>query len=527
MNYDAIVVGGGMAGLTSAAFLAKAGRSVLLFEKEKACGGLVNSFERDGFIFDGGIRATENSGVLFPMVKKLGLDIQYVRNKISLGIEDRVIHITTEEDVQAYQSLLEYLYPESKDEIIAITRQIKNIMQYMKVQYGIDNPVFLDVKEDRDYFIKAILPWMVKYILTVPKINQMQAPVVEFLQRYTQNQKLLDIISQHFFQQTPAYFALSYISLYLDYHYPLGGTGKLVEKMVAFIKAHGGTIRTETAITSIDPDNKQVTDSRGESHAYHQLIWAADQKALYRAINPENFADPQTKVAFIERRNLIADKVGNDSVYTLFLAVDLDPSYFSNIASEHFFYTPSRQGQSTAGPIPQGGNRQTIEDWLRKFFALTTYEISIPVLRDSSLAPAGKTGLVISVLFDYTLTKHIETQGWYDEFKAFCDALIISNLNSTIYPGLGEKILFQFSSTPVSMAKYAGTTDGAIVGWAFTNHPMPAESRLPKIMNAIKTPIPGILQAGQWTYSPAGLPTSLITGKLAADQVIKETGRRR
>ena len=194
MNYDAIVVGGGMAGLTSAASLAKAGRSVLLFEKEKACGGLVNSFERDGFIFDGGIRATENSGVLFPMVKKLGLDIQYVRNKISLGIEDRVIHITTEEDVQAYQSLLEYLYPESKDEIIAITLQIKNIMQYMKVQYGIDNPVFLDVKEDRDYFIKAILPWMVKYILTVPKINRMQAPVVEFLQRYTQNQKLLDII---------------------------------------------------------------------------------------------------------------------------------------------------------------------------------------------------------------------------------------------------------------------------------------------------------------------------------------------
>ncbi len=30
MNYDAIVVGGGIAGLTSAAFLSKAGRSVLL-----------------------------------------------------------------------------------------------------------------------------------------------------------------------------------------------------------------------------------------------------------------------------------------------------------------------------------------------------------------------------------------------------------------------------------------------------------------------------------------------------------------
>ena len=51
---------------------------------------------------------------------------------------------------------------------------------------------------------------------------------------------------------------------------------------------------------------------------------------------------------------------------------------------------------------------------------------------------------------------------------------------------------------------------------------MPAESRLPKILNAIKHPVPGVYQAGQWTYSPSGLPISILTGKLAADQVIKD-----
>ncbi len=105
MKYDVIVVGGGIAGLTSAAFLSKAGRSVLLCEKER-CGGLVNMFEREGFVFDGGIRATENAGVLFTMVRKLGLDIHFVRNKISLGIEDRVIRINSAEDVHEYQTLL-------------------------------------------------------------------------------------------------------------------------------------------------------------------------------------------------------------------------------------------------------------------------------------------------------------------------------------------------------------------------------------------------------------------------------------
>jgi phytoene dehydrogenase-like protein len=527
MKYDAIVVGGGIAGLTAAAFLAKAKRSVLLCEKNETCGGLVNMFERNGFLFDGGIRATENSGVLFPMVRKLGLDIQFVRNKITIGVEDRVIRINSAEDVQAYQSLLNNFYSESIQEIDEIFLQIKKIMEYMKVQYGIENPVFLDIKEDREYFMKAILPWMVKYASTAPKISRMQVPVVEFLERYTHNQSLVDIISQHFFQQTPAYFALSYISLYLDYHYPLGGTGRIVDKMVDFIKEHGGTIRTNTEIASVDPDKKMVTDSQGENHSYRRLIWAADQKALYQAIDPENLAEARTRANFMERRALIADKAGNDSVYTLFLALDLDPAYFARIASEHFFYTPSRIGQSVAGPIPRNGERKAIEKWLEQFFALTTYEISCPVLRDRSMAPAGKTGLIISVLFDYGLTKHIEKQGWYEEFKSLCEALIIKNLASTIYSSIEGKILLQFSSTPLTMAKHAGNTDGAIVGWAFTNNPMPAENRLPKILNAIKTPLPGILQAGQWTYSPAGLPISLITGKLAADRVIHETGKER
>lgn len=525
MKYDAIVVGGGIAGLTSAAFLAKGGYSVLLCEKENACGGLVNTFERDGFFFDGGIRATENSGVLFPMLKQLRLDIEFVRNNISIGIEDRVIRINSEEDVLAYQSLLTDLYPESKQDIGEIVIQIKKIMRCMEVQYGIDNPVFLDIKEDRDYFIKAILPWMVKYAFTAPKISRLQEPVVDFLKRYTRNQGLLDIICQHFFQQTPAFFALSYIKLYLDYHYPLGGTGRLVEKMVAFIERYHGIISTNTEIVSVDPDRKLIADLRGGIHEYRRLVWAADQKALYRFINPELLADLRVKTAISDHRALIADKIGNDSVFTLFLALDLDPDYFASIASEHFFYTLSRTGQTEAGPIPVDGDRGTIEKWLEQFFALTTYEISCPVMRDISLAPSGKTGLIVSVLFDYRLTKHVEEMGWYEEFKTFCETLIIKNLNASIYPGIIDAILQRFSSTPVTMAKLTGNTDGAIVGWAFSNDPIPAERRLPRILKAIRTPIPGIVQAGQWTYSPSGLPISILTGKLAADRVIQELGK--
>ncbi len=93
MEYDAIIVGGGIAGLTAAAYLTKAGKSILLCEKEAKCGGLVNTFERDGFVYDGGIRALENSGVLFPMLRQLGIALDFVPNKISIGIEDKVIQV--------------------------------------------------------------------------------------------------------------------------------------------------------------------------------------------------------------------------------------------------------------------------------------------------------------------------------------------------------------------------------------------------------------------------------------------------
>jgi phytoene dehydrogenase-like protein len=525
MVYDVIVVGGGIAGLTAAAYLSKAGFTTLVCEKERTCGGLVNSFERDGFVFDGGVRAMENSGVVFPMLKHLGLDIEFVKNHISIGIEDQVIRVESEENLSDYQALLNKLYPECTDQIVEIIAQIRHIMKYMRVQYGIDNPIFLDMKKERAYLVKVILPWMVKYALTFRKITALNEPVMDFLKHYTQNQSLLDIISQHFFHETPAFFALSYLKLYLDYNYPVGGTGKFIEKMVAFIESHDGWIKTETEIMTVDTQNQLVTDTNGNQYQYRRLIWAADLKTFYRIVNLENIKEVEIKNAIMRRQTEISDKVGNDSVYSLFLAVDLDKSYFANKASEHFFYTPSKSGQSLAGPPPIRAEHGAIEKWLEEFFSLTTYEISIPVMRDHSLAPEGKTGLIVSVLFDYSLTKYVEESGWYEDFKAFCERCIISTLDASIYPGIKNAILNRFSSTPLTMAKVAGNSEGAITGWAFSNHPMPAENRLPKILNAIHTPAPGVYQAGQWTYSPAGLPISILTGKIAADRVIKELSK--
>jgi len=521
MNYDVIIVGGGIAGLTATAYLAKAGYKTLLCEKESHCGGLVRSFERDGFVYDGGIRAIENSGIVMPMLRQLGVDVDFVKSQVSVGIEDRVIRLASVEDITAYQALLAGMFPESRDEIAAIIDRIRVIMRYLDVLYGIDNPAFLDIKKDREYLLKVILPWMPKYALTIRKITALNTPVVDYLRRYTQNQSLLDMIAQHFFRDTPAFFALSYFKLYLDYNYPRGGTGTLPDKLARFIEDHGGAISTDTEIVSVDPERRRVTDARGQTHGYRGLIWAADLKTLYRSMDPEALHDDAIRRAVVERRAAVADKSGGDSVLTVYLALDLDKSYFESRASAHFFYTPRREGQTGAGPVPTGESREVVEAWLKKFFALTTYEISCPVMRDATLAPSGKTGLIVSMLFDYTLTKHIREMGWYEDFKAFSEACILDTLDASVFPGIKAAVLDQFSATPLSIARITGNTDGAITGWAFTNPDIPVEHMLPKIFHSVRTPIPGILQAGQWAFSPSGLPTSILTGKIAADEVSK------
>ena len=335
-----------MAGLTAAAFAARAGLKVLLCEKEKITGGLVNSFEYKGFVFDGGIRAIEDSGIVFPMLRQLGIEVDFFPNPVSVGIGKDVVMVSSKESLGAYQELLNRYFPDNQQDIAGIIQEIAKVMGYMDVLYGIDNPLFLDLKNNPKYVIKTILPWALKYLVTAPKIAQLGKPVDEHLARFSTNQALLDIIDQHFFQKTPAFFALSYFSLYLDYRYPKGGTGTLPQALERFVLDHSGGIRCETRITSLDPGRHEAMDDRGSVYQYKKLVWAADLKTLYRMVNPASVPDRQAAERIQARKEALAGKVGGDSVLTVYLTADLEGSYFARIASPHFFYTPSTAGLS-------------------------------------------------------------------------------------------------------------------------------------------------------------------------------------
>jgi len=534
MDYDIVIVGAGIAGLTSAAYLSGNGYRVLVCEKEDKVGGLVNSFTFNGFTFDGGIRAIENSGIVFPMLKQLGIPIDFVKNNVSIGIENQVLRLKSKDSLADYQQLLNDQFPESVEDIDKIIIEIKKVMKYMDVLYGIENPLFVDTLTDPKYLRETILPWLVKYMTTIGKIQKLSMPIDEYLVKFTQNQTLIDMIAQHFFTKTPAFFALSYFSLYLDYQYPIGGTGVITQKLAQYILDHGGEIRTRTQISRVNPQARITADEQGNEFHYKKLIWAADLKMLYKMIDADTISDRKARMKVAAQQKAVADKIGGDSIFTLYLTADMDKSYFESICSAHFFYTPLKKGLqnvrlsdlviNSAGPGKSvyTDDRQVITEWIRKYFAYTTYEIANPALRDAALAPDGRTGLIISTLMDYSIVKHISDCGWYDEFKTISEECMIDVLDASIFPGLKAAVTARFSSTPLTIEKLTGNSDGAITGWSFTNEFIPVVTSFPKVATSILTPIPDVFQAGQWSYSPSGLPISIMTGKLAADKADKQ-----
>lgn len=129
--------------------------------------------------------------------------------------------------------------------------------------------------------------------------------------------------------------------------------------------------------------------------------------------------------------------------------------------------------------------------------------------------------MVISSLMDYSLVKRFSDAGKYEEFKLFCNQKIIAVLEKYVLPDLAKKTLFSFSSTPLTIERRTGSKQGAITGWAFTNREMPSPNRFKTMGKSITTPIQDVLQCGQWTFSPSGVPISVMTGKMAADALLK------
>lgn len=74
-QYDVVVVGGGLTGLTASIYLAKAGLSVALVEKAKKMGGRASTVDKNGVLLNMGVHALYHGGVAEEVLTELDIKI--------------------------------------------------------------------------------------------------------------------------------------------------------------------------------------------------------------------------------------------------------------------------------------------------------------------------------------------------------------------------------------------------------------------------------------------------------------------
>lgn len=521
-----LIVGAGVGGLTAAAYLCREDYDVLLLDKSDKTGGLVQTFEREGFSFDTGPRGFVNSGMLKPILRDLEIEWETLENPISIAIEDQMFKVNSIDSLEEYKEILITLYPDNIKDIEKIINVIYKLSNDTKVLYAFDNPFFVDYMSDKKFVITKLLPWTFQLLFTLIKFKRYRMPMEEYLEGQTDNQAIIDILTQFFFKKTPTSFALGYFHVWMDYFYAKGGTGVLPKLLHEKVLDEGGRFRLNTNIQRVIPAESKVIDSEGNQYEYDHLIWAADLKTLYKALQVKGLSDQVIKKIDLQKEKVLVSKP-SESSFILHLGVDRPLSYFEKKGGPHAFYTNSKKGlgelhkKDLEELVANFANKSKEEvfAWVDRVCDFNTYEISIPGLRDPDLAPEGKTGIMISCLWDYRVAQKIDQAGWTDEFKDRMENNIIGLFSDSFYKDLDKDVLFKFSTTPITIHKAVGSSGGAIVGWSFESK-APVFNQLPDISKSAQTPIPNVYQSGQWAYAPAGVPIAMLTGWQAGQDIM-------
>jgi phytoene dehydrogenase-like protein len=141
MNYEVVVVGGGIGGLTTAALLAARGVKVCLFERQSRPGGCVANFEHLGYTFEptaGLYAGWEAGGIhaqIFSELPAKPPEVQLLTPAYSVRLPDRT-EIAVTNDRSRFEDELSLAFPECSSAAVSLYRQLEANEQSPVKQIG-------------------------------------------------------------------------------------------------------------------------------------------------------------------------------------------------------------------------------------------------------------------------------------------------------------------------------------------------------------------------------------------------------
>ena len=495
-QYDAVIIGAGIAGLVAALKLSKKGKRVVLLERQAVPGGYAASFKRKNFTFEAAIHCVDD----------LAPD-GYIREFLDeYGISQRIDYIELKHFARV-------LFPEH--DFVADFNP-DNFINYLKSNFpdeskAIDNFFSLVRKfyKQIDDFTSSELPLWVKLLLSpfrynlIVKSSMMTAKGI--LDKFFKSNKLKSILSEvwRYSGLAPSELSAFYflITFYGYYCHPTasvkGGFTHLFEVIVDEIRKNGSEVMFNTSANSIVTDNgrrvKSVVTDKGE---------VFDTKVVISNANPfialTKLLDNQRLRDFYIKKLSSMDKT--ISAVQVYLGLKLPAK---DLGMSHFMLSVNATYD----------HEDTFKKCMAGDYADCSFAIVDHAQIDSTLVPEGKGSLVIMTFDSYKNWRSLKGESYKARKEEVANELI--KRSEKYLPGLSNYIEVMEVATPLTFERYTLSPEGAIYGFAQTM----LQSSINRI--PLNTKVKGLFLTGSWTKPGHGVHGCFISGIDAADFTLK------
>ncbi|TMN20877.1 phytoene desaturase family protein [Lentibacillus cibarius] len=487
-QYDVIVIGSGIGGLSSAAYLAQQGYSVLVVERHYRVGGYAHAFRRKKYFFDSAVRivaGAEEGGLLDQLLDKAGL-----ANELSFIKLDDVytayypdLHFTVPSHVEGLIDKYAELFPHERENIETLVREMEGVYSATSDLLLADNPFkFLSDKYIRKYSTMTFHD-MVSGFLKDPKA------VYTFSTLWT-----------HYgvppTEGSAMYFSYAIMNYFKDGIYYLEGSfQKLANAFVDRIEELNGEVCLRNEVNNIVVEDKQVKGVELQTGEYVQapmIVCNGDMlKMMNELVGEEHFPKRYKK-----RISRLSHSL---SAFEVFLGVDLPMEQY-DVGHETFIYDDYKyekfvENHLNLGEIgPEG---------------LQGIAISCPTLADPSLAPEGKHTVIITTLVPYDIGEN-----WKEVKPDYEEKMI--QMAERVIPNLSQHLEWVESATPLTMERYTNNSFGSIYGWEQNVNQMSSRPQH-------ETPIDGLYLSGQWTDPGGSVVSVILSGYKLSKKITSKT----
>ena len=503
-QYDAVVIGSGIGGLTAAAFMAKGGMRPLVLEQHFAPGGNAQTFRRKRmFDFDVGLHYIGDCGPggFFPTMLE------------QLGIADRVEFVPMDQD--GFDTLL---LPDMKFRVPAGWDRYRERLKAAFPQEAQAIDRYID-------FLRMVAGYAppagrepLKEVLTKPWSQRTLGEVFDAVEASHGLRHVLGAQCALYaspWSKAPVGMHAMVTEHYMRGAYFIRGGGRpLVEGLVHVIQKGDGEVRLRQRVKRIVVEDGKAVGvelAKGGEVRAPLVVSNADAKRTFLEMVGEQHLSPALAQRLKDYRMALP-------LFVIYLAMEVDPSELGFTAT-NLFLIPAYDLEEQYAACCEG----RIPD-------KPSIYVSIASLKDpssSNLAPSGYSNLQIMAVApaqpqSWGVAQGPASGGRYRHTPAYeaCKHEMERRMLAVVeemLPGFIRKVVWQECATPLTQERFTLSTGGTSYGLEHTLDQYMA-ARVP-----LQTELPGLWMVGANTIFGHGIVGCMMSGRAAANMILQQS----